>query len=331
MDKVLVGLSGGVDSSVTAHILREKGYHVVGLHLIIWKDETDRVAEIADRLGIEFQTADVRDEFRNVVIRYFVESYRKGLTPNPCALCNREIKLRFMLEAADRLGIKWVATGHYLRVIDGMIYRGIDKSKDQSYFLALVPAAMVERLITPLGGLTKAEVVEMARKLGISRFVSSESQDVCFLQGTDLVSFLKEHIGDLPGEIVGPDGRVIGTHPGTHYFTVGQRKGLGVAVGERVYVRAIDPLARRVFLGYTARFKFMEVGELNWFERPNSPFRAFIKIRQLHRPAPGRVEVKGDRAVVEFDEPQWAPTPGQIAAFYVGDKLIGGGVIESYR
>ncbi len=330
MSRVVVGLSGGVDSTVTAHLLKEQGHDVIGLHLIIYQDESERVKEITDKLGIPLLLRDVRETFRRTIIRYFVDSYRQGLTPNPCALCNREIKLKFMLEIADELGAQLIATGHYIRTADGLIRMGRDRAKDQSYFLALVPREIVRRLITPLGEFTKSEVVEIARQLGVDRHVSLESQDVCFLSGTDLVTFLREHIGDLPGEIIGPDGRVIGTHPGTHYFTVGQRKGLGIAVGERVYVKSIDPLSKRIYLGRTARFKHVEVVELNWFELPQNRFRAKVKIRQLHRPADAEVHLLDGSAFVEFDEPQWAPTPGQIAAFYRDDLLLGGGVIKDY-
>ncbi len=328
--RVVVGLSGGVDSTVAAFLLKKKGFDVVGLHLIIWSDETERTRGIAGELGIEFHVRDVRKQFRETIIDYFVESYRAGLTPNPCAFCNRDIKLRFMLEVADELGARFVATGHYLRVKDGVIYRGIDRAKDQSYFLALVPPHALRRLLTPLGELTKEKVTEIAKDIGVHARVSKESQDVCFLEGTNLVEFLRQHIGDLEGEIIGPDGKVLGMHKGTHYFTIGQRRKLGVSLGERVYITAIDPAKRQIHLGYTARFRFIKVVNLNWLKRQPDSFRAEVKIRQLHRSAPATVKIVGGTAIVEFDEPQWAPTPGQIAAFYIGDMLVGGGVIAEY-
>ena len=328
--KVVIGLSGGVDSAVAAWLLKNQGFEVIGVHLIFVESKQEMVEHVAQLIGIQTVTVEARDEFKRLIIYYFVNEYRHGRTPNPCALCNARLKLLKLNEIAVRFSAQFIATGHYVRIKSGRIYRAIDKSKDQSYFLALVPKDLVAKMVAPLGELTKAQVIEIAKRQGFFGEVPKESQDVCFLKGTTLEEFLRMHIGDRKGQILDEDGRPIGVHKGVHYYTLGQRRGLGVALGQRAYIVELDPEKNIVRLGRDARFKAMRVKDINWIVEPRrTRFHALVKIRQLHRPAPAYVELEGsNNAFVVFDEPQWAPTPGQIAAFYEQDLLLGGGFIE---
>lgn len=360
-DRLVVAMSGGVDSSAVAWMLREAGHELVGLFMRngVEVDESEvskksccslgdaRDARmVAARLGIPFQAMDLANEFGGI-IEYFVSEYGRGRTPNPCAVCNRDLKMGKLLEFADELGCAGVATGHYARISveDGRVRlrRGVDRTKDQSYQLFPVAEAHLARTATPLGDLEKVRVREMAQEAGLRTFAKKDSQEICFVPSNDYRRLLTERGVTLhPGRIVDVFGRDHGPHEGTEHFTIGQRRGHGVAVGVPMYVVEIHPDDGLVVVGTEADCKApsMEVDDLNWigFDVPASgSFRCAVQVRYRHTATPATVDVhaSGSRATVTFDDPQMAVAPGQGAAFYElegdagGDLLLGGGWIHS--
>jgi tRNA-uridine 2-sulfurtransferase len=346
-------MSGGVDSSVAAWILREAGHDLVGLFMRNGvKVEAAESAKksccsvsdardarmVAGGLGIPFQAVDLAREFGNVV-RYFLAEYSRGRTPNPCAICNRDLKFRRLLEFADELGAQSVATGHYCRVDlqDGRVRlrRGVDASKDQSYQMFSVAEADLARARFPLGELPKSRVRELAAQAGLRTAAKADSQEICFVPSNDYRRLLAERGVELhPGRLVDSSGRDLGAHEGTEHFTIGQRRGHGVGGGVPYYVLALEPATGTVVLGTREECfaAVLTVDELNWigFEVPSgASFEAEVQVRYHHEPARARITVAGRRAEVRFEEPQLAITPGQGAAFYQGDRLIGGGWIEA--
>lgn len=361
-DRLVVAMSGGVDSSAVAWMLREAGHDLVGLFMRNGVDVDEAEVSkksccslgdardarmVAAGLGIPFQAMDLKAEFRDV-IDYFVSEYGRGRTPNPCAVCNRDLKMGKLLEFADDLGCAGVATGHYARISveDGRVRlrRGIDRSKDQSYQLFPVAEAHLARTATPLGDLEKPVVRDMAREAGLRTFAKKDSQEICFVPSNDYRKLLAERGVELhPGRIVDVYGRDHGPHEGTENFTIGQRRGHGVAVGVPMYVVEIHPDEGLVVVGTEADCKApsMRVEDLNWigFDVPASgSLRCAVQVRYRHDAAPATVEVDEDgrAATVTFDEPQMAVAPGQGAAFYElgpdgrgSDLSLGGGWIES--
>ncbi len=361
--KLVVAMSGGVDSSAVAWMLREAGHDLVGLFMRNGVDIKEAEASkksccslgdardarmVSAKLGIPFQAMDLSAEFQDV-IGYFVSEYGKGRTPNPCAVCNRDLKMGKLLEFAEQLGCDGVATGHYARVSveDGRVRlrRGVDRTKDQSYQLFPVKEKDLMRTATPLGDLEKVEVRAMAEDAGLRTFAKKDSQEICFVPSNDYRRLLKERGVELhPGRIVDVFGRDHGTHEGTEHFTIGQRRGHGVAVGIPMYVVEIHPEDGLVVVGTENDCKAptMVVDDLNWlgFDAPlGGSFRCAIQVRYRHEAAPATVELDADgrRGKVIFDEPQMAVAPGQGAAFYEldeatgkgGDLSLGGGWIES--
>lgn len=350
-DRVVCAMSGGVDSSVAAWLLRERGEDVVGLFMrngvAVGADEAPRKSccsvsdardarMVAAGLGIPFQAVDLKEEF-GAIIRYFLAEYGRGRTPNPCAVCNRDLKFDRLLRFADDLGARCVATGHYVRhdLVDGRvrIRRGVDAHKDQSYQLFCVAEEHLARARFPVGDLAKSEVRALAERAGLRTAQKQDSQEICFVPSNDYRKLLAERKVDLhPGALVDTSGRVLGEHGGTENFTIGQRRGHGVGGGQPLYVVAIDPDSGTVVLGSREECGAAEmlVDELNWigFDPPADGFEAEVQVRYHHVPAPAVVFVKGDRARVRFAEPQHAVTPGQGAAFYRGDQLLGGGWIQ---
>ena len=355
MAKVMVGMSGGVDSSVTAHLLRQQGFEVEGVSFILWearmktvataccsfeaRDSAERTAQVLD---IPLHTVDVRGAFYEKVIAPFVEAYKEGLTPNPCILCNKQIKFPYLLRAADEAGAEFIATGHYARIekrakrtgqeSQTLLKKGIDKKKDQSYVLHMLDAVQLDRLLLPLGELTKDEVRQTARTLSLPAAERPESQEICFIEDNDYCKFLEVLAPDAlqSGPVIGPDGSTIGTHQGIYRYTVGQRKGLGIASREPRYVTKIDAAHQAVHIGSRedAMVKKLRADEVHWLLAPDSSLvRAAVKVRSMMEPRKATIELRGEEALVEFDEPQWAPAPGQSAVFYDGDIVIGGGTI----
>jgi tRNA-specific 2-thiouridylase len=336
--KVLVAMSGGVDSSVAASLLIESGCDVAGVFLSLGAagDAAD-ARRVACRLGIDLFVLDLADAFESI-IEDFVAEYAGGRTPNPCIHCNARIKFGGLLERADSLGIRHVATGHYARIarFDGRpaIARAASRAKDQSYALFAVAGASLDRILLPIGDVAdKDRVRQVARSLGLSIHDRPESQEICFVGDGDYVSLLRARRPEAlrAGEIVDSSGRVVGRHDGYARFTVGQRRGLGVAAGEPVYVTRIDPAAARVTIGPREETisRHLTASGANWHLPVAESFRAIVQIRYNHDGAAGRVDVTGaDSFRVTFDEPVMAVTPGQAAVVYDGDRLLGGGWID---
>ncbi len=344
-ERVVVGLSGGVDSSATAYLLKKQGYEVVGVTLLLLETrgrvhprscctiEAVRDAQnLARHLGIKHHSVEARPEFIEKVIEPFVEGYLRGTTPNPCILCNRYIKFPYLFRVADELEARFVATGHYARVVKDErgyhLLRGLDRRKDQSYFLYVLKKEYLQRLILPLGGLKKSEVLEMVRKAGLPVGQRPESVEVCFV-GSSYGQFIREVVPGVnrEGPIIGPDGRILGRHRGIFYYTIGQRKGLGVAYGKPLYVIKIDPEENAVYLAekeklYTQR---VVLEDLHLLEQPCEDVQA--KVRSTMQPQPAKLEIKDHQAELRFLTPQWAPAKGQAGVFYSGDMLIGGGTV----
>ena len=347
-------MSGGVDSSLTAHLLKEQGFEVKGVSLILFDKgcvtpaikapccsaETAKEAmKAAHELGIKHSCMDMRDEFSQKVIHPFIEAYKKGLTPNPCILCNRHIKFPSLVRAADERGFGFIATGHYARIDNDLacLMRGADAKKDQSYVLYSLPGGIMQRLILPLGEMTKNEVRSIAASLNMAAAKKPESQEICFIEAGNYVDFMKA-LGETAtseGDIVDIEtGRVLARHSGIHLFTIGQRKRLP-ATGKPIYVVGIDTRNNTVYTGPAERamMRTFRVHDLNWLITPHAPhIRATVKVRSMMKDEPAILRLDYAAAVeVEFDQPQWAPAPGQSAVFYDGDKVLGGGVIQPFQ
>lgn len=353
--RVLVGMSGGVDSSVAAVLLKRAGYDVVGITLKTWPaeecglaggraccnlDGVVRARALAGRLGIPYYVVDVSARFRREVIDPFCAAYLSGVTPNPCILCNERVKFAALLERADALGAARVATGHYARIVTGRkrdgpyLAEGADAAKDQSYFLFRLGGDVLSRCLFPLGGLTKDRVRRIAGRYALPASRAVSSQDICFAQETGYAEYIKARTGAVfaPGEIVTEDGAVIGKHKGLPYYTVGQRRGLGVSSAEPLYVVRLDAGTNRVVVGRRSAVmkKSLIAHRLTGavIGRVARPLRITARIRYNHPKDPARITGIGRDAVrVDFDRPQSAPTPGQAVVFYDRRIVLGGGLI----
>lgn len=349
--RLVVAMSGGVDSSVVAWLLARAGYPLVGLFMrngvevdpaevhhkscCSLSDARD-ARGVAAQLGIPFQAVDLGEEFVDV-IDYFVAEYRRGRTPNPCAVCNRDLKMGRLLELAEELGAVGVATGHYARLTleQGRVRlrRGVDPRKDQSYQLFAVAEEHLARTVLPLGGLDKTRVRELAAEAGLRTQAKADSQEVCFVPSNDYRALLAERGVPLhPGRILDTSGDVLGTHPGTEHFTIGQRRGVRVAGGVPLYVVELCPEEGVVVVGTREECgsRSATLEDLNWIgfdPPPGGGFRCTLQHRYRGRPAPVRVELDGERARVLFDDPELSVTPGQGGAFYRDELCLGGGWI----
>ncbi|PYX82450.1 MAG: tRNA 2-thiouridine(34) synthase MnmA [Acidobacteria bacterium] len=363
---IAVAMSGGVDSSTVAALLRSQGHNVVGLTMQLWNqrrlagregmpeavqgrccslDDVYDARRVAETIGVPYYVVNHQQRFEEDVVRPFVREYLSGRTPIPCSLCNNHLKFDQLLIVARQIGANMLATGHYARVeFDQgrgrwLLRRPADLSKDQTYFLFGLTQDQLSRTLFPLGEMTKPEVRELARKLGLALAEKPDSQEICFIPGGDYKRFLDayleeqgEALPDTAGELVTTSGEVIGEHHGIHNFTVGQRRGLGVATGSPLYVIQIKGDTRQVVVGsgeelfsrslHAKRVNLVSTADLS------APMRVAVKIRHRHEPAPATIEkVRDDEVLATFDQPQRAVTPGQAAVFYDGDVVVGGGWI----
>ena len=352
--RVVVALSGGVDSSVAAALLAEAGHEVIAVTLQL-ADLSDRglgasrccsaadvefARAVCARLGVPHYVLDMEEEFRRAVLDPFVESYLAGETPLPCARCNSRVKFGELLRVTAQFGAAALASGHYARVAragDGEVrlLRGLDRSKDQSYFLFELTSFQLESVLFPLGGMTKAEVRRKAQSLGLPNAARRDSQEVCFVPAGGSYADVLERLAPerLPGrgEVVDRDGTTLGAHDGFHRYTIGQRRGIGVPGTSRRYVVGLEPAANRVVVGPREHALHRRLGlrEVNWLASWDAaPIHAEVQIRSRHEAAPATVTLgAGGRAEVEFDEPVLAPAPGQAAVCYAGERVLGGGWI----
>lgn len=356
--KVVAAMSGGVDSSLAAALLQEQGYDVIGVTMQIWSPErededhggccslsaVDDARRVANTLGIPYYVMNFRELFERKVINYFCQAYRQGCTPNPCIACNRYIKFDALLTKARALGADFIATGHYSRIERGkdggarhLLYRAADKAKDQSYALYTFTQEQLAHTLLPLGGFSKVQTRQMAAERGLTVANKPDSQEICFVPDDDYGAFLAEKYGKQiqTGPFITTAGKVVGQHKGLPYYTIGQRKGLGLALGEPVYVVALDKERNAVILGSNEEVfgKGLVAGDLNWIavDCPDGPLEVEAKIRYSAKPAPAVVTVVEDKAIVKFKEPQRAITPGQAVVFYQDDLVVGGGTIEHER
>jgi tRNA-specific 2-thiouridylase len=362
-------MSGGVDSSTVAAVLRAQGHPLVGLTMQLWNqrrlagkagmpesthgrccsiDDVYDARRVAEQLGIPYYVVNHEERFENDVVRPFVSEYLAGRTPIPCSLCNNHLKFDQLLMVARQIGAERIATGHYARVQYDpqrdrwLLRRPVDETKDQTYFLFGLTQEQLSRTLFPLGELRKPEVRELARQHGLVIADKPDSQEICFIPGGDYKRFIDayleeqgESLPDTAGELVTSSGEVVAQHTGIHNFTVGQRKGLGVATGSPLYVIQVAADKNHVVVGGEEELyaRSMRVRELNWIAtaEPQGPMRVQAKIRHRHQPAAATLEPSGDAVVVTFDEPQRAVTPGQAAVFYDGDVVVGGGWIDSNK
>jgi tRNA-specific 2-thiouridylase len=353
--RVVVAMSGGVDSSVTAALLKEQGADVIGLTMQIWDyrnftaadgvtfgtccslDDVHDARRVAEQLAIPFYVVNFEEEFARQVIDAFCDDYFSGRTPNPCVLCNQKLKFELLLRRAKELEADFLATGHYAQVLRvGERYalrKGVDASKDQSYFLFTLTQPQMAMVRFPLGAMTKEEVRAHAARLGLRVAEKAESQDICFVPDGDYVRFLEEQrgAGRLDGAIVHVDGRVLGAHRGTYRYTIGQRRGLGIAWPVPLYVVGIDAASRQVVVGeqhYLAVREFA-VDRLNWIVPPPAEtIAADCRIRYRHQEVPSNIQMlDGNQARIHLSTAQHGVTPGQAAVFYRDDEVLGGGWI----
>jgi tRNA-uridine 2-sulfurtransferase len=356
--RVVVAMSGGVDSSVAAALLVEQGYDVVGMMMRLWSDEAMGGAEhnrcctpeqmadarrIADHLGIPFYVLDTKDVFRATVVQFFIDSHRDGFTPNPCMECNRHIRFEYLLENALALGADYLATGHYARIHktdagDFVLKKGMDEHKDQSYVLSVMGQYELSHTLFPVGEYPKSEVRQLAAKFGLKVESKKDSQDLCFLGKNDYRDFLQIHAPEImtAGPIVLTNGEEIGTHEGLAKYTIGQRKGLGVNSNIPLYVIAKNPYRNALIVGTQDELGQDELTakRVNWMngKTPDTPFRADVKIRYKASAQPALITpLPDDRVHIQFDAPLRDITPGQGAVIYDGETVLGGGIIEKFE
>ncbi|HTP03979.1 MAG TPA: tRNA 2-thiouridine(34) synthase MnmA [Nitrospirota bacterium] len=343
--RVLVAMSGGVDSSVTAALLQEQGYDVEGVTMKLTAGlccDIGSAQATCHHLGVMHHIIDAQAEFAQGIVQDFISEYRRGRTPNPCIRCNDLVKFQLLLEYARSNSFDFLATGHYARIAQDktvsrlLLKRGTDSGKDQSYFLYRLTQEQMKSILFPLGEIRKVAVRKLACELALPTAERPESQEICFVPDNNYRSFLKEHSPETlrPGDMVMTDGKVVGRHNGIAFFTVGQRRKLGVAAGERLYVVRVEPETNRVVIGKLPdlQTEVMTVSSLNFipFDELRTPINVAVKIRYRSPFAPAAIEPMGaDRIRVLFDTAVTGVCPGQAAVFYDGDIVVGGGIIET--
>ena len=354
MARVIVGMSGGVDSSVTAALLKQAGHDVVGVTLNVWPDlpnmpeiqredaccalgAVEDARRVADKLDIPYYVLNFREVFEEKVIKDFVKTYASGRTPNPCIRCNQFIKFDALLVKARQLGAQYVATGHYARIEHGTpnrLRKAADPSKDQSYVLYVMSQDRLGAAMMPLGDFSKSTTRQMATDLGLAVANKPESQDICFVPFKRYTEFIELYAPEVlqPGPVVDQQGKVLGEHKGVALHTVGQRRGLGIATGQPVFVTSLQPETNTVVVGGPQDLlkSTCHLDEVSWIagDPPTQPLRAMGKARYRSTEVPCSVRADADGLLVEFDEPQKAITPGQALVFYDGEYVLGGGTIS---
>lgn len=344
---VAVALSGGVDSSMVAFLLKKAGNEVIGMTMRLWSDDKQHYScpskanivdaeDICRTLGVPFHLIDLETDFKQHVVDYFCREYARGRTPNPCIACNRYIKFGCLLDHAVSLGAGYLSTGHYARVNyhDGTYHllKGIDRDKDQSYMLYTLGQDKLSRVLFPLGDYTKAQVRNLAEQKGLPAAGKPSSQDICFI-ASDYAAFLSQYFAATPGDIVNSHGEVLGRHKGTAFYTIGQRHGLGLATAEPLYVTKIDPDSSRLIVGSKAELyrSRLTAAEVSWVsgKPPSEPMTVAVKIRYRSPDVAATLYPNADSTEVRFSEPQPAVTPGQAVVFYQDNEVLGGGTIEN--
>lgn len=349
---VAVALSGGVDSSCAATMLKHDGWNVIGVHLLVplppkeRAEKTRLVTSLSDKINVPIHILDTRDLFQRNVIDYFVSAYCRGLTPNPCVVCNHLIKFERVIEFINQKGIDYLATGHYARLRknqksgDIELVKGKDERKDQSYFLHRLNQQHLARTLFPVGEMAKSETYVKANDHGLPQLIRHESQEICFVPGNDYKAFLRSYVTGRevlsPGSIVDLEGTILGSHSGTYGYTIGQRHGLGIASSQPLYVYQIRTETNEVVVGprETLFTTMLTAEDFSWLGTVPDKKRLKIeaRIRYRHDPAPGMLTIlSSDCVQFEFDEPQWAITPGQALVCYEGERVLGGGWIRKPR
>ncbi len=353
--RVVVAMSGGVDSSVAAALLVEQGYDVIGMMMRLWAEESTSCSthnrcctpeqmndarRIADKIGIPFYVLDTRDVFRSTIVAFFIDQHRTGVTPNPCIECNRHIRFDWLLNNALALDADYLATGHYARVAraengEFQLRKGVDATKDQSYVLSVLQQKHLAHVLFPIGEYPKAEVRQIAERFGLPTASKKDSQDLCFIGDGNYRRFLADFAPDVlqPGPIVLRTGEVIGQHEGLANYTIGQRKGLGIHAAEPLFVIGTNPYRNALIVGTKDELgsDCLTAKRVSWVSDhiPVEPFRAEVRIRYKAQPAPAWIEPLPDqRFIARFDAPLRDITPGQGAVIYEGDACLGGGIIE---
>ncbi|MBU0768684.1 MAG: tRNA 2-thiouridine(34) synthase MnmA [Proteobacteria bacterium] len=346
-----IAVSGGIDSLMAAHLLKEKGHNVIGVHFVTgYEDpfspngqsphlpESHKIFPIAKQLGIDIKILDCSIEFKKNVVDYFIQTYMAGRTPNPCMMCNSSIKFKTVLDFARKLGASTLATGHYAvlkkdRENTYHLHRGIDSKKDQSYFLARLTRQQLAGACFPLGHMKKSDVIQLASKKNFKPVKKTESQDVCFIKGKNYGDFLARQQGfeSKPGLIKDVDGNILGEHKGLHLFTIGQRRGISCPASEPYYVIRMDTRQNLLTVGIKTDLLASQckVEDINWIqEKPNRSVNVHTRVRYRHTAVASRLTLVDEKtAMVRFEKPQAAITPGQCAVFYKGDEVLGGGWI----
>ncbi len=345
--KVVIGMSGGVDSSVAAALLQRQGYEVIGVTMSLWNGEqvnggccsfsaSEDAKKVANKLGIPHYDMEYKNEFKKNVIDYFANEYRSGRTPNPCVICNRTVKFSGLIKMADKLGADYIATGHYAKKTckEGTYYleRPEDIKKDQSYFLYRITQEQLARTLFPLYGITKDETRKIAKEIGLDVANKPDSQDICFIPDGDYARFIERNYGKMPvGDFTLIDGTVVGKHKGLLNYTIGQRKGLGIALNKPMYVVKIDALNNQVVLGEngTQLEECLKAFDVNYIsnKKIDKNYKCTAKIRYNSADVPCRVNPTDDGFDLVFDQPQKSVTPGQMVVLYDEGTVIGGGII----